>query len=95
MNFKHKGTCPFCSEIVQPNVVEENSVRRDKCQCPSCQELVYVCRSPGCQNYAKGGKMYDDELCPNCTSAIAEVGKGAITTAVIGLVSAALTKGRK
>lgn len=95
MSVKHKGTCPFCSEVVQPKITEENKVRRDKCQCPNCHQAVYVCRSPGCQNYAKGGNLYDDELCPSCTSSIAEVGKGAIATGVITLVTAALTKGRK
>ncbi len=94
MSAKHKGLCPFCAETVQPKVLEENIVRRDKCQCPDCKNIVYVCRSPGCQNYAKGGEYYDDELCPQCTSGISEIGK---TTAVMGAITIAakiLAKGK-
>lgn len=94
MSVKHKGQCPFCNEIVQPKVIEENTIRRDKCLCTECSEIIYVCRSPGCQNYAKGGEHYDHELCPSCTSNIADIGK---TTAVMGLISIAakiLTKAK-
>lgn len=95
MSVKHKGLCPFCSETVQPKVVEENTIRRDKCECPNCNNTVYVCRSPGCQNYAKGGELYDDELCPSCTSGVSEFGKGALMTGAITVLTAVLTKGKK
>ena len=67
--FKHLGVCPFCSASTRPVVLEENTVRRDICECSECSEKVLVCRTPGCQDYAKGGSVYDDELCPGCTSA--------------------------
>ncbi len=37
---------------------------------------------PGCENYAKGGRLYDDELCPSCTSGI---GGGVGTLGMIAL----------
>lgn len=95
MSVKHKGLCPFCSETVQPMVVEENKIRRDKCECPNCNNTVYVCRSPGCQSYAKGGDLYDDELCPSCTSGVSEFGKGVLMTGAISVLTAVLTKGKK
>lgn len=69
---KQKGLCPFCLEEVSPEVVEENRLRRDKCLCPKCKEHIYLCRTPGCHNYAKGTEVYDHELCPACTKAAAE-----------------------
>lgn len=92
MSDKHKGTCPFCSEMVKPTLVEENNLRRDKCECPECKNAIYVCRSPGCQNYAKGGSIYDDELCPSCTSGISEFGKVALLTGAMALLTAAIAK---
>jgi ribosomal protein S27AE len=79
---KHLGKCPFCNESVRPRVIEENSVRRDICRCPECSNSILVCRTPGCQDYAKGGEIYDDEFCPECT-------KGAHTT-LVGTVFALL-----
>lgn len=70
MSAKHSGLCPFCANVVTPVVVTENYIRRDVCKCPECSEKVLVCRSPGCTNYAKAGYLYDDELCPSCTSSI-------------------------
>jgi len=70
MASKHSGKCPFCDEVVTPKIVTENIVRRDVCKCPSCSEMLIVCRTPGCQDYAKGGTIYDDELCPGCTASI-------------------------
>lgn len=67
---KDEGLCPFCHQDVRPRVIEENYLRRDKCQCPECGGIVYVCRTPGCTNYAKGGDFWDDELCPSCTSSL-------------------------
>ena len=52
MTSKHKGLCPFCKAEVIPRVIQENHVRRDKCECPECKEAIYICRAPGCENYA-------------------------------------------
>ena len=82
MTSKHKGLCPFCKAEVIPRVIQENHVRRDKCECPECKEAIYICRAPGCENYAKGGRLYDDELCPSCTSCI---GGGVGTLGMIAL----------
>ncbi len=91
MSSKSKGVCPFCNETVEPVVIEENTIRRDKCQCPECSSVIYVCRSPGCNNYAKGGDIWDDELCPACTSDISGTVKSVVVlsavTALVGLFS--------
>ncbi|CAG7827265.1 unnamed protein product [Allacma fusca] len=34
------------------------------------QGTVKNAKTPGCQDYAKGGDLYDDELCPGCTSSM-------------------------
>ncbi len=47
MTSKHKGLCPFCKAEVIPRVIQENHVRRDKCECPECKEAIYICRAPG------------------------------------------------
>jgi hypothetical protein len=66
---KPAGKCPFCNELVRAEVIEStNSLRRDKCRCPRCGETLYVCRMPGCDNYARSGLVWDDELCPTCSS---------------------------
>ena len=65
---KHAGICPYCGDNVTPVLIEENNIRRDVCKCPSCEKQLLICRTPGCQNYTKGGEIYDDELCPSCTS---------------------------
>jgi len=70
---KPKGVCPHCKKMVEPVILEENFIRRDKCQCPECQTIVYPCRAPSCSNFALGRNNYDDELCPDClATAIAE-----------------------
>jgi len=69
---KNEGICGHCREKVSPIVIEENILRRDKCQCPKCKQDLYACRSPGCDDYAKGSKGYDEELCPSCTKSLAE-----------------------
>lgn len=87
---KSQGICPFCKEKVRPIILEENTLRRDKCQCPACNEIIYVCRIFGCQNYAKGGDIYDDELCPVCAEGIKDtIGKLVIVAgvSVVGVVS--------
>lgn len=86
MSAKHSGICPFCKEVVTAEVIEENTIRRDKCQCPSCHNTIFVCRTPGCDNYAKGGDIYDDELCPDCTSGVTKAG-GVIVLAALTAVA--------
>jgi ribosomal protein S27AE len=81
---KHVGACPFCKEQIKAVVIEENTVRRDKCSCPSCDETIFVCRTPGCDDYAKGGDVYDEELCPDCTKTVTKVGAGAVFLALLG-----------
>lgn len=91
MTSKHKGMCPFCKNEVVPDVIQENYLRRDKCECPECKRIIYVCRTPGCENYTKGGAIYDDELCPSCTSGlggnVASLGTLAIGAVITALVS--------
>ncbi len=85
MSLKPAGLCPFCKENVRADVIEENTLRRDKCACPSCGGTVYVCRTPGCDDYAKGGDFYDDELCPACTSGAGGVAVGIVATVATGI----------
>ena len=73
-------------------VVEENYVRRDRCQCPRCAEMLYVCRMPGCSNYAKGGALWDDELCPSCTAGITDTIAPVVITGIIGGIGACLAR---
>lgn len=86
MATKAKGICPYCQENVNAAVIKEGTIRRDECQCPTCKNSVYVCRAPGCDNYVKNGKLYDDELCPACTkgilSNVSSLGMVAVTTAI-------------
>lgn len=77
MSFKDEGKCPFCYEKMTPEVIEENSLRRDKCKCINCQRDIYICRAPGCRDYARGGDVYDDEFCMACSDKLAEFGKDA------------------
>lgn len=89
MSLKRLGECPFCRQSVRAQIVEENILRRDKCACPSCGGAVYVCRAPGCNNYAKGGDIYDDALCPGCTSGPGTLVTGVAATVVAGLIAGA------
>ncbi|WP_144106765.1 hypothetical protein [Paraburkholderia sp. BCC1886] len=103
MPTKQKGKCPFCNQAVTPEIVEENTVRRDKLKCPECSEPLYVCRTPGCHDFAKGTAVYDHELCPDCTetagNVAAEVGKAALkvgtTIATAVFTTLVLAKGKK
>jgi hypothetical protein len=96
MSKKQPGICPFCKETQLPVVVVENIFRRDKCECSSCKETIYVCRSPGCENFAKGGDVYDDELCPECTRGVVSNSAMVVVTVagtlLAGLASAATSK---
>lgn len=95
---KQQGKCPFCGNNVQATVLEENTIRRDKCSCPACGETIFVCRSPGCHDYAKGTSTYDHELCPACTATAADAASSAASVAakaavvVIGAVATAAAK---
>ncbi|MBA5202210.1 hypothetical protein [Pectobacterium aroidearum] len=88
---KHPGICPHCREKVTPDIIEENSIRRDKCKCPKCEGVVYVCRTPGCDDYAKGGNTYDEELCPQCTKVVAD-NTGTILKGVAAIAVPVITK---
>lgn len=92
MENKHAGLCPFCGENVTPVLSKKNTIRRDVCNCPSCKKELLICRTPGCHTYAKGGKIYDDELCPNCTSSIISGGGEVLKWAAITLATALVTK---
>ncbi|WP_175653835.1 hypothetical protein [Pseudomonas sp. Marseille-P9899] len=74
-SFKDKGKCPFCEKTMTPDISEKNNIRRDKCECTNCRRVIYVCRAPGCRDYARGGSLYDDEFCISCSDKIAEFGK--------------------
>lgn len=95
MASKHLGLCPFCGDLVKPALLEDNNIRRDVCECPSCREKLCVCRTPGCMNYAKGGKVYDDELCPSCTESLTS-GAGEVVKwglmAVVAVVGTAIAE---
>lgn len=98
MGYKDEGKCPFCKETMTPEVTQENTLRRDKCKCSKCERDIYVCRAPACRDYARGGDMYDDEFCMDCSDKLAEFGKEATeklgTAAVLAgttLVTAWLT----
>ncbi|MCZ6145101.1 hypothetical protein O5255_27805, partial [Escherichia coli] len=64
-----------------------------------CKSIIYVCRTPGCENYAKGGHLYDDELCPSCMSTIGRsigaLGTTALSIVVITVVTRLLEKKMK
>lgn len=94
---KHKGKCPFCNDEVTPTIIDGNTLRRDKCQCSNdgCKGIIYVCRSPGCHNYAKGGDLYDDELCPDCTNSLTSHGGDIVKGAAILVVATAVAAAGK
>ncbi len=56
MAIKARGLCPFCSNSITAKIIEYNYIRRDKCKYPDCNHIIYVCRTPSCNNYAKGGR---------------------------------------
>lgn len=74
--YKASGLCPFCRKMVRAEVSTSNFVRRDVCTCPNCNESILVCRAPGCNDFAKGGSFWDDELCPECTKSATKMGLG-------------------
>ena len=80
---KPLGRCPWCGKDVVGRVVEENYIRRDECVCPECGEKIFICRAPGCNNYAKGG-IWDDEFCPDCTKTVVTGGVLSALSIIIG-----------
>ena len=93
---KHGGIWRYCGDNVTPVLIEENNIRRDVCKCPSCEKQLLICRTPGCQNYTKGGEIYDDELCPSCTSSLTsglgEVFKWGAMAAAAAIATAVVAK---
>jgi len=96
MEVKHVGICPYCGDSVQPLVVVHNYVRRDACKCPNCEKMILVCRVPGCSDYAKGGDVYDEEMCPAHTASIVngggEVVKWGLMAAAAAVATAAASR---
>lgn len=84
---KHIGICPFCKADTAAEIIEENDFRRDMCRCTECEKTIYVCRTPGCDDYARGGSSYDDELCPQCTKNITLALTGGIFMLLLGRLS--------
>lgn len=87
---KQKGVCPFCKELVAPEVVEKNRVGRDRCVCPNCKESVYLCRTPSCHDYAKWTESYDHQFCPACWDTIKKF--GALAGTALGSIVATLVQ---
>lgn len=91
MATKQKGICPFCKENVAALIIDEHTIRRDRCLCPKCGESLYLCRNPACHHYAKGTKTYDHELCSSCAQAVGEATKGVASVAVKVIATVATT----
>lgn len=88
---KPMGRCPHCEKKVRAVIVEENTVRRDVLECPKCEERLLVCMTPGCKDYAAGGDVYDENLCPTCTATGVDVA-GKTATKAAGVVVGILVK---
>lgn len=58
---KIKGFCSHCFNETYHVEQQWNLVRRNQYVCESCKKPTYQCRL--CQNFAKGGDVWDDELC--------------------------------
>lgn len=95
MPTKEAGLCPFCNNEVSAVVVEENILRRDKCKCPECDKTIYLCRAPGCNNYAKGTENWDNELCPSCTETAGGIVKEGATIAASLVAEVIVGKNKK
>jgi hypothetical protein len=99
MDTKQQGICPFCLKNVKPLIIEKNLIRRDQCECPECKEKIYLCRTPGCHDFAKGTSVYDHELCPSCTktasNAVAVVGDALLKIGGPILIAVATKKSDK
>ena len=87
---KQTGACPFCKAQIEAIVVESNTIRRDRCTCPSCKQPILVCRTPSCHDYAKGTETWDHEFCPDCTQKAGEVSSQ--TLSAVGTFAKDLSK---
>jgi len=88
-----KGNCPYCLNLVMPTCTEENILQRDVFKCPVCKARIVPCRMPGCQDYAKGGEIWDDEFCPKCFNDLPKTAGAAVAlTVTVGEVLAKLKK---
>jgi hypothetical protein len=92
MSGKHLGRCSFCEEKIKPVAVEKNFLRRDKCRCPECNEIIFECRNPFCHDYAKGGEYYDNELCRWCTENTGDAIKTGVGLIITGFIANKMTK---
>jgi len=61
MSDRIKGFCSYCFEETYHIEQQWNLLRRNMYSCESCKKVTYMCRV--CQNFAKGGDYWDDELC--------------------------------
>ncbi len=86
---KPKGLCSYCKNTMQPTIMKAATLRRDTCICSvkTCGQQIISCRIPGCDNYARCGKYWDDELCQPCTKKT----MGGATTLGFGSISLAVT----
>lgn len=74
----HFGYCSWCFEKTTHRLIEKNYLRRNiyKCQSEKCKEnkdykKTVQCRVPFCENMAKTGDYWDDELCAEHNGSIA------------------------
>ena len=58
-----KGYCSHCFKNSYHIEQQWNALRRNVYMCESCNKSTLQCRVRVCQNFAKGGSFYDDELC--------------------------------
>ncbi len=69
----HQGKCPQCGQSITPTrCLEVNTLRRDVLECPNCWARILECRFPGCRDYALGGKVWDNDFCPDCTKQVSQ-----------------------
>ncbi|MBQ4076178.1 MAG: hypothetical protein IJD65_00625 [Mailhella sp.] len=63
------GKCSNCGKVISPSnkdVIVENKMARDVIKCPSCGFELVRCMSPGCNNYALCGNVFDNLVCSDC-----------------------------
>jgi len=61
MAIRIKGFCSHCFENSYHIEQQWNLIRRNTYVCEHCKRSTLMCRV--CQNFARGGSFYDDELC--------------------------------
>ena len=60
----YEGNCPQCNQAVTPTrCLQYNNVRRDVLECPNCKARLLKCLTPGCKDYALGGRFWDNAFC--------------------------------